>query len=410
METELKRPSQVSGSSVSGCPASDRKTKFFDFFEGAPHIVPLSKSDDAEILEFFDQAGMSGGGFRLLMQRKPKFFDLFDHRGGISRVVGLRDDKGRLVGTGAITTTPCFIDSKPGNFVYLADLRVQVRNAALIREWRDWFGKVMKEAPHFEEAGENGRMVCAIIETNARARRVLEERVHNGQKLLRIAPYSMVTLLARRPIWPRLTKKKGNLKCERGGSLTEIEGFLESVNREQAFGQCFAYPHFELRRRLQTWKGFSLGDFFTVRDSNGKIIAATALWNPNQCKQSVVEGPGWTKGFNFLAGKLGWPRFGEPLEIIYLTHLAFAWELGQAEKREILGLMMEMIWPEKKRRKAQAIAFCDFKESSLSEGLHGFLKANVSVGMYLVLPEAEAKSFEPASLGRFPPAFEMVLV
>jgi len=167
-----------SGRPESSRPESNRKAKLFDFLKGAPHIVPLSEDEDAEILKFFDQTGMSGGGFRLLMQRKPKFFDLFKHRGGISRAVGLRDDNGRLVGTGAITTTPCFIDSKPGNFVYLADLRVQTRDAALVREWRDWFGKVMKEAGHIEEAGENGRMVCAIIETNARARRVLEERVH----------------------------------------------------------------------------------------------------------------------------------------------------------------------------------------------------------------------------------------
>jgi len=220
----------------------------------------------------------------------------------------------------------------------------------------------------------------------------------------------MVMLFARRPTWPRFRKRKSRFTCEQGGSVTELESFLDSVHREQAFGQCFAAPHFELRRRLQTWKGFSLDDFLTVRDLSGKIVAATALWNPNQCKQSVVEGPGWTKGFNFLAGKFGWPKFGKPIEIIYLTHWAVAWELSLAEKREILALMMKRIWPEKKRRKAHAIAFCDFKDSSLSEGLQGFVKASVAVGMYLVLPESDVKNFQPASLGRFPPAFEMVLV
>ncbi len=395
---------------VKGAEPTRGKTKLFDFLKEAPHIVALSKDDDAEVLQFFDQAGMSGGGFRLLMQRKPRFFDLFEHRGGISRAVGLRDDNGRLVGSGALTSTPCFIDGKPGNFVYLADLRVQDRDPALVREWREWFGKVMKAAPQLEEGGENGHMVCGIIETNDRARRVLEERVHNGQKLLRIAPYAMVTMLARRPSWFGLRKKKTEFVCERGGTVQELESFLDSVHREQAFGQCFGAPHFELRRRLQTWKGFSIEDFFAVRDSRGKIVATTALWNPNQCKQTVVEGPAWTKGFNFIAGKLAWPKFGEPLEIIYLTHMAFAWHLSLDEKREILALMMEMIWPEKKRRKAHAIAFCDFKESSLKPALQSFIKADVDVGMYLVLPETEVKSFDPASLGRFPPAFEMALV
>lgn len=98
------------------------------------------------------------------------------------------------------------------------------------------------------------------------------------------------------------------------------------------------------------------------------------------------------------------------MEILYLTHLSLSWDLSAEQKEEVFGLLVSKLWPERRKRKAEAIAFCDFKEFPVSGGLHGYIKAPVKVGMYLVMPDAEAKTFDRNTLGKFPPAFELALV
>lgn len=377
-----------------------------EILKDSPHIRVLDESEDGEILRFFDHAGMQGGAFRLLMQRKPRFHDLFEHRGGVSRIAGMRDSDNHLVGTGAFTATPCYINGRPGKFVYLADLRVQTRDHALRQEWKEWFGKVMHQARRVNELAGNSYMACAIIDTNAKARHVLESKSYHGQRMTRLASYSMVNLLSR---WPRIPSRATAYQIERGATLEEMEIFLESVHSRQAFGHMFSTPHYELRRRLNAWKGLSLNDFFVARNAQGKIVATTALWKP-QCKQTVIEGPRWTNIYNSIARKAGWPEFGQPLEILYMTHLTFSRDLSPAQKRIAFGQLVDAIWPEKRIRRAHSIAFCDFHASPLTPGLRGYLKANVKVGLYLLLPESEVAHFDPATLGEFPPAFEMALV
>lgn len=382
-----------------------------DLVKGSRQLQMLTPADDAEIAAFFDRAAM-GSKFRLLMQRKPRFHDLFDQRGGVSRVFGMRDYDGKLIGTGALTSTPCFINGEPGRFGYMADLRIQTHDRSLKEEWRGLFGRILKYGPTSKEMGENGRMVAVIIETNHRAIRLLKESTHNGQRLFPLAPYSMVTIFKRLP-WFR--KKSVDFKAEHfagkgEAGIHELESFLESVHKRQAFGQCFGAPHYELRRRLQVWENFSVQDFYVVRDRAGKIVASAALWNPNHCKQSVVEGPWWTGLFNIFARALRIPQFGRPMEILYLTHLSLSWDLSPEEREEVFGLLVSKLWPERRKRNAEAIAFCDFKEFSLAGGLRGYIKAPVKVGMYLVMPEEELATFDRNTLGKFPPSFELALV
>lgn len=387
----------------------ERPTTAFDLrklLARFPHMSIVTEGADAEILAFFDQAGMTGKTFSLLMQRKPRYFDLFRMRGGESRVIGAREDDGKLVGIGAMTSTPCWIGGRPGHFVYLADLRIKTGNRAIRNEWRDVFGAMIADAPKTAEAGENARIACVIIEGNEKARRVLENKDYNGHRLHRLASYSMITLLGRMP-WRRRARSDA-FRVERGAALAELETFLADAHREQAFGQAFGAPHFELRRRLATWPEFALADFRIVRDRAGRIVAATAPWNPNSCKQSVVKGPWWTCMWNFAAKTLGWPQFGKPLEVLYCTHLTFAPSLSASERREAFALLVDDVWPEKRRRRAHGLAFCQFAEYELASGLRGYVKVPVPVGMYTAVPSGA--EFDASALGRFPPAFELALV
>ncbi|MBX3022047.1 MAG: hypothetical protein KF799_10255 [Bdellovibrionales bacterium] len=377
-----------------------------DLAKASPQTVALNRAHDAEILQFFDNAGM-GGKIRLLMRRRPHFWDLFDQRGGVSRALGMRDYEGRLIGTGSLTSTPCFIAGQEGRFGYMSDLRIQTRDKSLRLVWRDLFARILQYGPTLKELGERGRLLCVIIESNARAIKVLKESVHNGQRLVNIAPYAMITLFKR---LPRPRRRSTEFSVSQQTSVEELETFLDSVQRPQAFGQCFLGPHFELRRRLKEWVGFSLGDFYVVRDCSGRMVGCTGLWNPNHCKQSVIEGPWWTRIYNMFAHALRLPRFGRPLEIVYLTHLSFAWDLSAEQKAEAMAQLMDALWPEKRKRRAEGLAFCDFKEFSLAGQLKGYLKVPVHVGLYTVMPEKEVAGFDRNSLGLFPPAFELALV
>lgn len=374
-----------------------------------PNICELKRSDDREILQFFDHCGMGGGGFKLQMKRAPYFWNLFDHRGGETTVLGLRGADGALIGTGAMTATDCYIGGRPGRNMYMADLRIMCPDHLIRKQWKQMFAKIMEAGPRLQEANGNGYLSCVIIETNAKALKALKEKVHNGQKLVRLTSYSMITLFRRWPWRRKVTDKR--FVVERGGNADEIENFLGSVAREQAFGMPFGAPHFELRRRLKTWVGLSINDFFSVRDGEtGKIVATTALWNPNPCKQTVVEGPWWTKPFNWIARMVNFPEFGKPLQIQYLTHLHFAWELSEADRRKVFSILVDHVWPEKSKRGAQGMAYCDFTDYTLRPAVKGFGKAAVHVGMYIILPQELAETFDRSTLGKFPPAFELAMV
>ncbi len=258
------------------------KITFKQLVSGSQHIHQLTRSNDSEILNFFDRVGMASGGFKLLMKRNPKYFDLLDHRGGVSVVCGLRDRALKLAGTGTLTSTPAYIGNKPGHAVYFCDLRVDCPDREVAKEWKAYFGKFLSDTSKLEGIGENAKIFTVIIEGNELARKVLEDKVYNGHKLLPIAPYAMITLFFKNPLRHfsfSFFKKKAtsSYKIESSPNLEELEEFLHSVHSKQAFGHRFDAPNFELRRRLKDWKNLSLKDFFVVRNASGKIIASTAL-------------------------------------------------------------------------------------------------------------------------------------
>lgn len=385
---------------------------FKEFWSTAKYICQLTESDDAEILGFFDRVGMSGRGFTLLMRRHPHFFDLLRHRGGCSVISGLRDKSGQLVGTGTMTSTPSFVNGKSANTVYLCDLRVDCPDRDVAKTWKEGLAKMLSEGTQIRELGENPHLVTVIIEGNERARKVLEDRSYGGKRLFCLAKYSMITLLFRKPFFRR---NKRHFTIENNPPLGETEAFLHSVHSKQAFGARFDAPFFELRRRLKIWENFSMSDFYVARDGTnpdqrGKIIASAALWNPNHCKQTVVLGPWWTTPYNWIARALNLPEFGKPIEIVYLTHLSFSWDLTQEQKLQAFKDIVSAVSPEIKKRKAHGLAFCDFKEFSLAPAVDDYLISKVPVKMYQVIPESEIESFDRTTLGNFPPAFEMALV
>lgn len=386
-----------------GTPAPTLK----QFWSEAKYISELTNADDAEIRRFFDSVGMSDGGFTLLMKRNPSYFELLRHRGGFSTVSGLRDKSGKLVGTGTMTSTPSFVGGLPANTVYLCDLRVDCPDREVAKTWKEGLGRMLREGAGLHGHGDNPYMITVIIEGNERARKLLEEKSHGGKKLFSLAKYSMITLFFRKPFFHL---KKTKFKVENNPSVEETEAFLHAVHSKQAFGARFDAPFFELRRRLKTWKGFSMKDFYIVRNEEGQIMASTALWNPSHCKQTVIMGPLWTKPYNWIARVFNFPEFGKPVEIIYLTHLSFSWNLSEEKKLQAFRELLIAIWPEKRRRKAHGLAFCDFKEYSIASAADEFFVARVPIKMYLVVPETDADSFDRKSLGKFPPAFEMALV
>lgn len=378
------------------------------FVSRAKNIRQLSEADDGEILNFFDKVGMKAGGFQILLKRHPHFYDLLRHRGGKSFIFGLRDTTKALVGTGAMTSTPAYIGGKLGHSIYLCDLRVECPDREVQKEWKIFLGNGLKNASRLKEVGERGHLLSVIMETNERARKALEEKSFEGQRLLNISSYAMVMMWKKKPF--KGTRKTPEFRVENNPGLEELESFLEGVHRKQAFGYVFGAPHFELRRRLKEWKNLSLKDFYVVRDAQNKIVASTALWNPNHCKQVVIEGPWWTRIVNPVMNLLSLPEFGKPLEVVYLTNLTFSWDLSSTQKESAFAVMSDALWLEKKKRKAHCLAFCDFNDHSLMGAMQNYIVSRTKVRMYISLPEEQVANFNPQTLGQFPPAFEMALV
>ena len=383
-------------------------------FPGARLAAP---EDNAQILEFFERAPMQARAFDVQYRRRPDFFRLLRYQSDRAFVIVSEDDRGRVRSVGTVSLRPGWVDGQPTTVGYLGDLRISL-DRVVSSKWRTLFAALVTRAPEVEELADCTGWFTAVIDDNrpalaalTRASSAAARRARPSQPtLVPIGPFTMRNLIMRVPLARRAGAGGAwQLRQAQAPDLATLSAFFEQENRGLPFGF-----RGELTRRLSRWDGLSILDFVYAADDRG-VLACMAPWSPGTAKQTVVSRvPAALRWFGRAARLLPSPPLrvpdsGEPLRMLYLTHLTFAARLAPGTRQAVFRSMLDHLFDRWRGADWHAVALCDFQAWDLGHALRAFVQQTVPITVYEVVPPGHVHT-ETALRPSGPPAFEMAMV
>jgi hypothetical protein len=364
-----------------------------------PSVRLAGPEDGPRILELYDRTALSGRSLRLRSVRSPDFFRLLRYQGERHTVLVDEDESGALRGVAAFTHRPGYVGGTRREVTYLGDFRMAFDRRAL-RVWRDLYGAWLK-------ASGDPTITCVIDENTAAQNSLVRQKKASFRYEL-LAPYRMVNVLGRAP-WgfARRAPRLGDLRARRAklSDLPRLREFLDRQARGRAFGYCFAGG--ELERRLSVWDGLSIESFFLL-ERQGEVLGCFALWSPAGAKSNVIEKLPWH--FGLYRPFVRFPRQGEALRAMYLTHLEIDRELPASDRAKLFALLFESMAEEAWDPSWHLVSFCDFPSASLAQGLKGhWLLQSVPMKLFTVR-HADVPALVLDSRSMEEPGFEIALV
>ena len=323
-----------------------------------------------------------------------------------------------IEGMGSVLVRDGYIDGVAGKVGYLGDLRFSTRAEG--RHLLDRaYGPIL--------AGVQDRFGCnyfltAIISSNARARRALtvqtERSARRGRPrytLLREFDIRSLHLVVPRiDVVPNAVRdllfRRRPVAVRRAAAtdIPAVAALLDEDARRRPLG--YPMPEAELRRRLATWPGLTIGSFH-VAECDGAIVGCVAPWDASPVKQTVVAGYSGAMArvrlMHDAAARLLrrplLPKAEEPFCYQYLTHLAVpSGDVG------VLRALLASAYASARRAGFHFLSACAPVGDALDDAYRGYLATNLRAQLYVVtLPGTTV----PDALFDAPmPGFEMALV
>lgn len=256
------------------------------------------KGDDAAIRAVF-AAGAFGGGLSIRFLRDPSPLASFG-RDGQARIMVLLDNQaGKLFGVGGVVIRREFVGGQPRNTGYLTGLKI-------LPEYQKRFRYIPQAYQYLYENTRDAVDVyySTILSGNTAVQKMLEKPRKNMPRYIPLAEYTTYCFAAGGP--PR----KGVVR----GDLRGVDALFASY-----FSRCDFAP---VSRVLP---GLTEGDFFTLRDGNGTLMACCAVYDQRAWKQYELRGYG---GIYRVVSKLptrllGYPRLPMPGSQIDYASIVF---------------------------------------------------------------------------------------
>jgi hypothetical protein len=315
-------------------------------------------------------------------------------------------NNGNIEGMGSVLVRDGYIDGVVGKVGYLGDLRFSTRAEG--RHLLDRaYGPIL--------AGVRDRFGCeyfltAIISSNARARRALTVQTersarHGRPRYTLLREFDIRSLHL---VLPHLRSKARGVRRATPADIPAVAALLDEDARRRPFG--YPMPEAELRRRLATWPGLTIGSFH-VAERAGALVGCVAPWDAAPVKQTVVAGYSGAMGrvrlMHDAAARLlrrpQLPKPEEPFCYQYFTHLAVP--SGDAA---VLRALLASAYGSARRAGFHFLSACAPVGDPLDEAYRGYLATNLRAHLYLVtLP---GTTIPDAVLNGPMPGFEMALV
>jgi hypothetical protein len=373
-----------------------------------PHISLATESENDELLAFYHQTELAAKESAVIYNRGDNFFAFLKERSEKFFVFTLRDDQKKLQGVAVISFRPGYINGELQTVGYLGDLRVAL-NRKLIREWRKFYGVFLEKSPLLPETNHCRYYQTVLMTTNAYSKNNLAQSKIPNLFYKELASYQMINIIGKFGKFNSSYKIHSAISSEK----EELLNVLEADHKTRYFGHDWSR---ELDHRLNLWNKFSLEDHIVVINAEGKMIAATSVWNPGKNKQIIVPKiPILYKVIGKTAALLPGltlkplPVAGEPIDILYINQISFSPGLSTDEKSKILRGIIELVFT----RKFNMLAYCDFDRDHLTKDIRGLITQKNRMGFYSVHyknQKGEIRDELNLKKEMSTPAFDMALV
>lgn len=245
------------------------------------------EADDAGIRAVF-AAGSFGGGLSIRFLRDPSPLASFGRDGDARIMVLLDNEAGKLFGVGGAVIRREFVGGQPRRTGYLTGLKI-------LPEYQKRFRYIPQAYQYLYEHTREAVDVyyTTILTGNAAVQKMLEKPRKNMPRYIPLAEYTTYCFAAGGRLREEVTR----------GDLRGVDALFASH-----FSGCDFAP---VSRALP---GLSDGDFFTLRDGGGALLACCAVYDQRAWKQYELRGYG---GLYRAASRLptrlfGYPRLPKP--------------------------------------------------------------------------------------------------
>jgi len=325
-----------------------------------------SIKDNKEILDFLVKVPMESDDFSLRYNRAPDFFKLLEAQGNQSFVFKMLNKDKSLGGLGVITTRKCWFNNKESLIAYTSDLRVSPLLYKRTRlEWRKLYTDYIRDYKSINELKDIAFFHTAVLDDNEKAIKSLKSKkskfVYND-----ICPYRSISLYGRLP----LSSNKVAYKIESNLSAHQIESFLSKCHKNLPAGQFYQvdHPESEFNKRKKNLSEYDAQNFLVIRNEYGEIKAAMVPIDTASLREIVIDKMNWRyKLLSYLTPLLKGKRLkvGESLNILYMSDLTFADDIGDKEKSELTLSFINYLYCHKHHKNYHLITFIDYYNESL---------------------------------------------
>ena len=366
-----------------------------------PGVTIADESENAEILDFFSSTQIQGQELQIKYDRSPDFFTFLRLHSNEYLVFLYRGIEGTIQGVGTLVIRSGYVNGVLEKVCYLGDLRMGFdRKGAVI--WRKVYSDLLKYQGQIDQLKKVKKFYTCLIDDNRRSQLSLANNRKAGFKYHRVCPYSMITLIAKKP-----SLRFRNNSPQTVFPVADLEELLKFYRSNEAVLECGYAFSSEINRRLQRWDNFKTDNFIVIKDGE-RIIASCAMWSPQGSKKILLSKIPFFLKLVFAFFKLlslGSFKFNGELKVLYVTHLMFDRNLSLKEKSAAFKLILDEAWVRRQELGCHFLSFCDFKKASLKESATGYFNNEVAMALYEV---QEIEMPEPNQQEVY--GFEMALV
>ncbi|MDF2889942.1 MAG: hypothetical protein K0R80_309 [Clostridia bacterium] len=281
-------------------------------FQNSRFVLEVAKPhDSSEILEVIE-SGDFQGDISIMYTKQPDPYLSLQAEGEKVIIVVCRDTQnGKLCGVGSCAVRRVYVDGRILRAGYLMGLRIKP-------EYQKHLPILLKAYAFIHECtkDEVDLYYTTILQSNHEAQKMLEKKRKSMPSYNHIGDYCVYTLRTGGQM------KESIYSFEKGGDMEEIISFVQREGKQYDF-----YPVMDAKRMEKDFHGLEKTDFYTLKDSQGEIIASAAAWDQQKYKQYIITGyKGVYKTLSKLPGLLrfvGYP----PLPRIHETANFFSLSL-----------------------------------------------------------------------------------
>lgn len=365
-----------------------------------------ARAEDSDELKTFFESFVISGRVDLRTRRHDNFFDLYRIQSDHYKVFLLKDDRGKIQGTTAVSYRQGYVNGKAQKIGLIRDLRVANDKKALIT-WSESF------LPILEAEMEESRcsFYFSLIDENmAQSYNALIRPKSRKQKLPRyylLRKFYLIALHGRLPLFFRPLATI-HVRAATKEDAPDLVRYLNRKSKQRLLGPVFEEESF--LTDLGRWPGLELKNFLIAYDSSGKIIGCVAPWNPSELKTLIVEKHhGFTNGARKL---LTWgshlhltrrlAKEGEPLLTTHLTHLF-------ADNPDVFHALLWHAWQTTPR--THTLLYPHFMGHIQTKPPRGFIYTKTPFAAYTILPPyRKLPSVLRPRIQSLPPYFEPALL